>query len=70
MEQAKFRVVINWNAQQVFDIDASNPNEAEIKAVKMAAYEGMRLKPTINIQQTGTYHKVEPRAVAVVATIR
>lgn len=70
MENATFRVVINWVGQQVFDIEASNQNEAELKAVKMAAFEGFRLKPTINVHQTSVARHVDPRVVAVVASTR
>ncbi len=70
MDQAKFRIVINWVGQQVFDVDAANANEAELKAVKMACYESVRMKPTITVQQTTVHRHVDPRVVAVVASAR
>ena len=68
MDTAKWRVVVAWVGEQVFEVEASNPNDAELRAVKMVAFERIRLTPRTSITQLTPYVRTEPRLAAVIRT--
>lgn len=68
MDTAKWRVTVAWVGEQVFEVEACNPNDAELRAVKMVAFERIRLTPRTTVTQLTPYVRTEPRLAAVIRT--